>query len=66
MWYNFLAKSISTSNHMFGRAVWDKLSKCIVENSEIAWLKQGKSQNFQKSQRWFILKIAQTKHLITG
>ena len=34
--YNFLAKSISTSNHMFGRAIWDKLPKCIFENFEIA------------------------------
>ena len=23
--------SISTSNHMFGRATWDKLPKCIFE-----------------------------------
>ena len=49
MWYNFLAKSISTSNHMFGRAIWDKLPKCIFENSEIALVKRGQFQNFQKS-----------------
>ena len=36
MHYNLLAKSISTSNHVFGRVIWDKLPKCIVENSEIA------------------------------
>ena len=34
--YNLLAKSISTSNHMSGSAIWDKLPKCIDENSEIA------------------------------
>ena len=58
MWYKLLAKSISTSNHMFGRAIWDKLPKCIFENSEIAWVKQGQFQDFQKSQGWFIPKIA--------
>ena len=36
MWFNLLAKSISTSNHMFGRVIWDKLPKCIVKDSEIA------------------------------
>ena len=44
-----LAKSISTSNHMFGSAIWDKLPKCIFENSEIARVKRGQFQNFQKS-----------------
>ena len=60
-----LAKSISTSNHMFGRTIWDKLPKCIFQNSEIAQLKQ-QFQNFQKSQGWFVPKIARTKHVITG
>ena len=23
---------IGTSNHMFGRAIWDKLPECILEN----------------------------------
>ena len=27
---------ISTSNHMFRRAIWDKLLKCIFESSEIS------------------------------
>ena len=66
MWYNLLAKSISTSNHMFGRAICDKLPKCNVENSTIAWVKQGQFQNFQKSRGWFIPNIARTKHVITG
>ena len=46
---------------MFWRAVWYKLPKCIFENSEIAWVIQGHFQNIQKSQGWFIPKIAQTK-----
>ena len=66
MWYDLLAKSISTSNHMFGRTIYDKLPKCIVENSEIARVKQDQFQNFQKSQGWFFSKIAQTKHVIIG
>ena len=47
--FNLLAKSISTSNSMFGRAIWDKFPKCIAENSEIVSVKQGQFQNFQKS-----------------
>ena len=54
MSYNLLAKSISTSNHMFGRAIWDKLPKCIFENFEIAWVKWGQFQNFQKSWGWLL------------
>ena len=29
---------VSTSNHMFQRAIWDKLPECIFENFEIAQL----------------------------
>ena len=65
-WYNLLAKSISTSNSMFGRAIWDKFPKCIAENSEIVSVKQGQFQNFQKSWGSFLPKIARTKHVITG
>ena len=57
---------ISTSNHMFGRAIWDKLLECIFENFEITPVKQGQFQNFQKPQGRFIPKIARTKHVITG
>ena len=46
MWYNLLAKSIITSNQIFGRAIWDKLPKCIFENSEIAREKRGQFLNF--------------------
>ena len=60
MWYNLLAKSIITSNQIFGRAIWDKLPKCIFENSEIAREKRGQFQNFKKSRGLF------TKHVITG
>ena len=42
---------ISTSNHMSGRAIWDKLSGFIFENLEVARVKRGQFQNFQKS-RW--------------
>ena len=66
MWYNLLAKSISTSNHMFESAIWDKLPKRIDDNSEIAWVKQGQFQNFEKSWGWFIPRITWTKHVITG
>ena len=59
-------RMISTSNHMFGRTIWDKLRECIFENFEIAQVKRGQFQNFQKSRRWIIPKIARTKHVITG
>ena len=35
-------------------------------NCPSAFLKTLKFQNFQKSQGWFIKKIARTKHVITG
>ena len=56
---------ICTSNHMFGRVIWDKLPECIFGNFEIAQVKRGQFQNFQESWGWFIPKIAQTKHVIT-
>ena len=40
---------ISTSNHMFGRVIWNKLPECICENFEIARVIIGQFQNFQKS-----------------
>ena len=41
--------TICASNHMSGRATWDKLPESIFENFQIARVKQGKFQNFQKS-----------------
>ena len=46
---------------MLGRAIWDKLPKCIFENFEIAWVERGQSQNFQKLQGWFIPKSRQNQ-----
>ena len=57
---------ISTNNHMFRRAIWDKLPECILVNFEIARVKREQYQNLQKSRRRFIPIIAQTKHVITG
>ena len=34
---------------MLGRAIWDKLRECIFGNIEIARVKRGQFQNFQKS-----------------
>ena len=58
--------SISTSNHMFGRVIWDKLPECIFKNFENARVKGAQFQNFQKSRGWIIPKIARTKHMSTG
>ena len=33
-----------TSNHMFGRAIWDKLPQWIFENFKIARVKRGFSK----------------------
>ena len=60
-----LIKSVSTSNHMFGRAIRDKLLKCIFENFEIARVKLVLFQNIKKSPGWFIPQIARTKHVNT-
>ena len=56
---------ISTSNHMFQRAIWGKLPQRIFENFEIARVKRGQFQYFQKSRGRFIKKMARTKHVIT-
>ena len=50
------------SNHIFGRTIWDKLPECIFERFEIARVKRGRFQIFQKSRERFISKIARTKH----
>ena len=57
---------ISTSNHMFRRAIWDKLPECILVNFEIARVKREQYQYLQKSRRRFIPIIARTKHVITS
>ena len=49
--------SICTSNHMFGRTIWDKLPKAIFEILEIL--------KFLKI-AIFIPKIARTKNVVTG
>ena len=51
---------------MSGRATWDKLPESIFENFQIARVKQGKFQNFQKSLWSFIPKITPTKQVIPG
>ena len=35
---------------MFVRAIWNKLLDCIFESFEIARVKQGQFEDFQKSQ----------------
>ena len=50
---------------MFVRAIWNKLLDCIFESFEIARVKQGQFEDFQKSQGWFSPKITRTKHVIT-
>ena len=56
---------VSTSNHMFGKAIWDKLPERIFENFETVRVKQGQFQNFQKSRGWFIPKVARTKNVVS-
>ena len=57
---------VSTSNHMFGRAILDKLPKCIFENFEIAQVKRATSK-FSKITRmiitWCII-ISLVKHVL--
>ena len=56
---------LSSSNLISGRAISDKLPKCIFENIKVATVKQGPFQNFQKPCGWFIPKISRTKHVMT-
>ena len=58
--------TISISNHMFGRAISNKLPERIFENFKIARVKWGKFQNFQKPRGRFTPNIARTKHVITS
>ena len=48
-------RTICTSNHMFGRAVWDKLPEWIFENFEIARVKRGQFQIFKNHEGNVIL-----------
>ena len=42
------------------------IARVHFESFEIPWVKQGQFQIFQKSQGWFIPKIAWNKHVIIG
>ena len=59
-------REINISNRMFGRAIWDKLLECILENLEMTQVKREQYQNFQESRGWFIIRIARTKYVVTG
>ena len=41
MRFSLMTVIISTSNHMFGRAVWDEWPECIFENFKIARVNRG-------------------------
>ena len=42
-------KTISISNHIFGKVIWDKLSECTNFEIALVKVKRGQFQNFQKS-----------------
>ena len=43
-------RQICTSNHVFGRAIWDKLHECLFENFQIfKFFENHKGDLFQKS-----------------
>ena len=41
---------MKVSNHMFGKAIWDKFPGWIFENFEVARVKRGLFKNFRNSQ----------------
>ena len=47
MFSQFFKKN-SASDHIFGRAIWDKLPERIFGNFEFAWVQREQFQNFQK------------------
>ena len=49
---------ISTTNHMFGRAISHQLPECIFGNVLIVRVKRGQFQIFRKSRGGFIPQIA--------
>ena len=50
--YTIIPGQNSNSNHMFGRAIWDKLPKCIFENLEYL------------SEMWAVSKFSKIKRVI--
>ena len=63
---SFMCYLISTANHMFGKAIWDKLPECIFENFEISKFKKIKSLIYSKNHAkltfgyWLIARNQQT------
>ena len=58
---------LSSSNHMFGRMIWDRLPGCIFEKFEIAWVKnEDNFKIFKNREDDLFQKITRTKHVITG
>ena len=53
-WLNSTKPSVSTSNHMFGKEIWDKLPECIFENFEITRVIYPKNRPNQPSGYWLI------------
>ena len=56
-------KAVCTNNHMFGRAIWDKLPNCISENFEIFKNHEGiypKNHPNQTCGYWLITPNQQT------
>ena len=47
---NLMIHYVRATNQMFGRAISDKLPECIFKNFEIARVKRGQFENFQKLQ----------------
>ena len=52
--------TISTSNHIFARAIWDKLPECIFVNFEITLVKRGQFQIFKNDEGDLCPKLLET------
>ena len=52
--------TISTSNHIFARAIWDKLPEYIFVNFEITLVKRGQFQIFKNDEGDLCPKLPET------
>ena len=63
---NLCITLVSTSNHMFGRAIWNKLREKFLKILELPESDKHNSKIFKNFKGDLSQKIVPTKHEVTG